>query len=470
MSALEYPKVRLGDVVERVTKGTTPTTHGHAYTTEGISFIRVENLRNGVIDKSTISTFISKEAGEFLKRSSLEADDVLISIAGTIGRTAIVREHDLPANTNQAVAIIRGASKYFEPVFLRYALESPALYKEVTGEARGGAMQNISLENVRNLSVPLPPIDEQRRIVAEIEKQFTRLDVGMEVLKRAQANFKRYRAAVLKAACEGHLVPTEAELARSEGRDYESAEVLLERILTERRTKWNGRGKYSEPAPPNIADLPSLPSGWIWASLAQLGTHIVDGTHKTPTYVREGVPFLSAKDVSGFSVSFDACRYIPEVEHRELIKRCLPRRGNVLITKSGTIGRVAVVECDEEFSLFESVANVPIIEPLNSHFVSYSAYVGIAGSFGTMNQKGVAVRHLHLEDLRRLPIPLPPLAEQERIVAEVERRLSVVDELEATVTANLQRATRLRQAVLQKAFSGGIMNKDQYHQEQNHAG
>ena len=83
--------------------------------------------------------------------------------------------------------------------------------------------------------------------MAEIEKQFTRLDAGVAGLRRVQANLKRYRAAVLKAACEGKLVPTEAELARREGRSYETGAQLVERILTERRQKWNGKGKYKDP-------------------------------------------------------------------------------------------------------------------------------------------------------------------------------------------------------------------------------
>ena len=94
---------------------------------------------------------------------------------------------------------------------------------------------------------PVRSYDEQREIVAEIEKQFTRLEAGVAGLRRVQANLKRYRAAVLKAACEGKLVPTEAELARQEGRTYETGAQLLERILTERRQKWSGKGKYKEP-------------------------------------------------------------------------------------------------------------------------------------------------------------------------------------------------------------------------------
>ena len=103
-------------------------------------------------------------------------------------------------------------------------------------------------------------------IVAEIELQFTRLDAGVVSLKRVQTALKRYRSSVLKAAYEGRLVPIEAELARQENRSYESADVLLQRALRERREKWNGKGKYKEPVAVDATNLSSLPEGWRWVS------------------------------------------------------------------------------------------------------------------------------------------------------------------------------------------------------------
>ena len=142
-------------------------------------------------------------------------------------------------------------------------------------------------KDIRSYCLPLPPLPEQRRIVAEIEKQFTCLQAGLAALKRLQANLKRYRAAVLKAAVEGRLVPTEAELARREGRSYEPAGELLKRILAERRAGWESaqlakfhasgkdpnddkwKANYKGPASPDGADLPALPEGWARATVEQ---------------------------------------------------------------------------------------------------------------------------------------------------------------------------------------------------------
>src|SRR5207249_3093199 len=141
---------------------------------------------------------------------------------------------------------------------------------------------------VRKLTFPRPPLDEQQRIVAEIEKQFTRLDAGVASLKRVQTALKRCRASVLKAACEGGLVPTEAEIARKENSSYETAEQLLRRILQERRERLNGSKAYKEPPAPDIAKLPPAPEGWTWVTLGQLTWSIKDGPHYSPKYVREG--------------------------------------------------------------------------------------------------------------------------------------------------------------------------------------
>jgi len=171
------------------------------------------------------------------------------------------------------------------PKFILHFLLQEQVRRDARMKMKGAAGQlRVPPEFLEGLNFPLPPAHEQGRIVAEIEKQLTRLEAGVGALKRVQANLKRYRAAVLKAAVEGRLVPTEAELARREGRSYDRASELLDGLLAERRARWErdqfakmcqdgnsskdgkSKSKYKEPTGPDITNLPKLPAGWLWAS------------------------------------------------------------------------------------------------------------------------------------------------------------------------------------------------------------
>jgi type I restriction enzyme S subunit len=217
---------------------------------------------------------------------------------------------------------------------------------------------------------------------------------------------------VVELALRGRLTAQRA--------DDEPTEDLLARIEEQRAALFErrriGRGAGQQHHLEKEAPF-AIPPSWRWTSLESLAGHIVDGTHHTPTYVSAGVPFISAKDIRGGRLRFDACRYIPRSEYDDLKKRCLPRLGNVLVSKSGSIGEVALVNTDREFTLFESVALVPVLPSVVASYVLLAVSHSAAGKFGQERQKGVGVRHLHLVDLRQLPVPLPPFAEQKRIVA-----------------------------------------------------
>ena len=182
--------------------------------------------------------------------------------------------------------------------------------------SRATTVPSLRKSDLADIKLPLAPLPEQHRIVAEIEKHFTRLDAAVAALERVRANLKRYRAAVLKAACEGRLVPTEAELARAEGRDYEPADQLLARILKGRRARWEAdqlakmqaKGKvpknekwkeqYEEPMSPDTADLPAVPQGWVVASMDALTSSITSGSRDWSKYYGAGAGiFLMAQNV-----------------------------------------------------------------------------------------------------------------------------------------------------------------------------
>ncbi len=327
---------------------------------------------------------------------------------------------------------------------------------------------NLTHGRFRELTVHLPPIDEQHRIVAAIETHFSRLDAAVASLTRAKANVKRARASVLKAAVEGRLVPTEAALARAEGRAYEPASVLLERILVERRAAWTAggaRGKYAEPVKAETEGLPGLPEGWCWTSGEQTSDGVESGTTPTKEHFVEGsgVPFIKVYHLT-FSRKLDFLHnkptYVSADHHRNRLQRSTTKPGDILTNIVGPpLGKVSVVPNDfPEWNINQAIARFRPLPGLLHHFLatyleSMPAQRWLIGTAKTTTSQV----NLAITTCRRLPIPLPPLAEQHRIVAEVDRRLSVLDSLDATLEANLARCARLRQAVLKRAFEGRLV-------------
>jgi type I restriction enzyme S subunit len=282
-------------------------------------------------------------------------------------------------------------------------------------------------------------------------------------LRRVRANLKRYRAAILKAACEGRLVPTEAELAKAENpkATFESGEALLTRILTERRQNWQGRGQYKEPDALDTANLPPPPDGWIWTNL---DTAIVsgpqNGVYLPREYYGSGHAILRIDDYQdGWVRGVDELNKVTADQATSTKYQLLS--GDLVINRVNSLthlGKCLVVHETHERALFESnMMKAHLADCVNPRYVEFYLRSRdgrtrlISGAKWAVNQASI-----NQEDVKRTPLPLPPLAEQTRIVAEVERRLSVVEELESLVSANLQRATRLRQSILQKAFTGEL--------------
>ncbi|MCG2717106.1 MAG: restriction endonuclease subunit S [Candidatus Marinimicrobia bacterium] len=194
----------LGEISQRITKGSTPTSYGFTYKDSGIKFIKTENIdQNGNIDGKT--AYIDEATNLFLKRSILRKKDILFSIAGTIGRVGVVKGNNLPANTNQALAIIRLYHDFSYQRYVFYLLRSKIIQNQAKGSKVGVGRANVSLTDVSNFRIPLPPLPEQQRIVARIEELFTKLDAGVDALQKAKALLKQYRQSVLKAAVEGRL-------------------------------------------------------------------------------------------------------------------------------------------------------------------------------------------------------------------------------------------------------------------------
>ena len=397
-----------------------------------------------------------------------EPDDVLISIRAPVGPTNLCAVHSC---IGRGLAAIRSQGD-IPSKYILYAMR--ATEKELRAKSTGTTFEAIRGDNLRSHSLPLPPLPEQHRIVAEIEKHFTRLDAALAALKRAQANLKRYRAGVLKAACAGKLVPTEAELARAEGRDYEPAGRLLERILTERRARWQSqdkrRRKYKEPAAPDTSNLPDLPEGWIWATVAQLGTigeqPVLTGPFGTnlrkQDFTSKGIPVLTIGCLTDAGINVDRAAFVSRKKATELSRYEL-REGDFLFSRMATVGRAGVVGPEIAGCIF----NYHIMRlRLDERSILPQFYIAHVRGSSEVRRYVHEVNHgatrdgINTAQLLEMPVTVPPLAEQLRIVAEVERRLSVIQQAEAAVESSLKRAGRLRQSILKLAFSGRLVSQD----------
>ena len=373
--------------------------------------------------------------------------------------------------------------------FLRYRLNS-ADFVSFANSLNAGDRPRVDFDQISSFCILPFSLPQQRRIVAEIEKQFTGLEAGVVALRRVQANLKRYRAAVLKAACEGKLVPTEAELARVgrvpprrarpnaknatsgdaayDDAPYETGEQLLRRILAERRKNWTGRGKYKEPAAPGTTSLPPLPDGWTWATVEQLAApepnSITDGPFgsnlKTEHYMGSGPRVIRLQNI-GDGVYVNEEAHISQAHFERLDKHHVFANDVVI----AGFGENPPRSCIIPEALGPAIVKADCIR-FKPHGSVTPKYLNAALNSEPVRKRtkgmvhGVGRPRLNLGEIKSIVLPLPPLTEQTRIVAEVERRLSVVEELETVVSVNLQRATRLRQSILHKAFTGQLLTTD----------
>jgi len=358
--------------------------------------------------------------------------------------------------------------------YLYYYVSSQSFRGEAERYMTGAVGQKrVSTDYLKRSKIPVAPIDQQKRIVAEIKKQFSRLDEAVANLKRVKANLKRYKTSVLKAAVEGRLVETEAELACNkpplppgegggEGASYETGAQLLQRILETRRSQWKGKGKYKESASPDTTDLPDLPEGWVWSRLdtiaALKGGITVDSKRKDST--ARLVPYLRVANVQRGYLDLSEMKYIDAPESD--IKELRLQRGDILFNEGGDRDKLGrgwiweeqLADCIHQNHVFRARLFLSEVSP---KLVSWWGNTFGKYYFLREGKQTTNLASINLTKLSAFPVPLPPPAEQHRIVAEVDRRLSLVREVETQIDANLLRAERLRQLILYEAFNGQIL-------------
>ena len=442
----------------------------------GIPHLRPMNVdREGKLDLSVVK-YVSPD-----NALRIRAGDVLFNntnSAELIGKTAYIGIDADLAFSNHMTRLRPG--KGIDHRFVAYQLH----FLWMTGYFMHRCTHHVNQASISSQTlgetVPLvvPPGLTQVRIVEEIEKQFTRLDAAVAALKRVKANLKRYRAAVLKAACEGCLVPTEAELARREGRPYEPASVLLERILAERRSLWEAselskfeisgkapkdvrwKEKHKLPCAPASGHGLVVPEGWAVGSLEQLTSAvrvICYGILMPKEDIPDGVPYVRVLDLKGDRIDIENLKRTSSAIARAYARASL-KGGDVLLAIRGSYGRVAEVPFElEGGNITQDTARLEVSQFVDHRYIATCLRSPVAQNYFKRVARGVAVKGVNIADVRLCPIPVPPYPEQSRIAVEVERRLSIIDELGTQTDADLRRAARLRQSILKRAFEGQLV-------------
>lgn len=273
-------------------------------------------------------------------------------------------------------------------------------------------------------------------------------------------NAQDLKNSILQLAVQGKLVEQRPE----EG----TAKELLEQIKAEKEKLIKEKKIKKEKPLPEIMeeDIPfEIPKSWEWVRLIDLCCLISDGTHKTPTYVEQGVPFVSVKDISSGYLDFSNVKYITQEEHEKLISRCKPEIHDILLCRIGTLGKAIKIDTDREFSIFVSLG---ILKLLNSDLADYIVTV-INSGYGyrwiDANKVGggTHTNKINLDSLRGMPIPVPPLTEQKRIVSKIEEILPYIDQYDKAYTKletfNKKFPEDMKKSILQLAMQGKLVEQ-----------
>lgn len=440
--------VKLGDVLDEIVGGGTPSKSVPEYFQGSIPLMTVKDMKT---PRPTETGFnITEEALLDSSSKVVPADTVIIATRMGLGK--VVRPKMATAINQDLKALLPSGA--LDKSFLENWLISIASQIEAMGT--GTTVKGVRLNEIRELKVPLAPLNEQRRIVEKIETLFARLDQGEAALRQVQKLPARYRQSVLKAAITGELT---ADWRAENAHRIEHGRDLLARILQTRRETWRGRGQYKEPAAPDTTGLPELPEGWVWATLPMLGEFGRGKSKHRPRndprlYEGGRFPFLQTgrvRNSGGKIVEYDAL-----YNDAGLAQSRLWPKGTICITIAANIAESGILEIDACFP--DSVVGLIPHPEVKAEYVEF--FIRTAKENLDRYAPATAQKNINLEILNNVAVPVPPSAEQVEIAARVDEASSNALALERACQTELTRSAALRQSILKHAFTGKLVPQD----------
>ena len=390
-------KVRLGDIATVITKGTTPTTLGYDFVDDGVNFVKIESITENGEFLTEKFAHITDECDRKLSRSQLQRNDLLFSIAGAIGRTAIVTEEILPANTNQALAIIRVPEGVIDYSYLKFVLQSPDIVEQFEKKKQGVAQLNISLKDIGDFVIPLRTAEEQKSIVATMDKVS-----GLIALRKEQ-------------------------LAK------------LDQLVKSRFIELFGDPVINS-------------KGWPVCELSEYIQFLTSGSRGWAQYFTEsGEYFITIKNVKNCRITLDDVQHVVPPDNAEA-KRTRVHEGDLLISITADLGRTGVVTKDiADYGGYINQhltcirLNKDAVRPL--YVAYYMESEAGKSQFQSKNQSAVKAG-LNFNSINSLRLMVPPVELQDEFIAFVEQ----TDKSKSAIQQSLDKLELLKKALMQEYF------------------
>jgi type I restriction enzyme S subunit len=447
VNSCEWIELKIGEVAEVVAGGTPKASNPDNFKASGtgIAWLTPADLSGYTRKKISFGARdLSNQGYNSSSAKILPKGSLLFSSRAPIGYVAIA-QNDI--STNQG----------FKSFVFPYGVDSDYAYyylrsiKDLAESlGTGTTFKELSGITAKKLPFLLPPLAEQKTIADKLDTLLAQVESTKVRLECVPNILKTFRQSILVAAVSGKLT----EEWRNNN-NVTPVHETVEKIETARQLVITGKAKKAQ------AHLKEeeyvIPNTWKWVSLDSLSKKITDGTHHTPTYTESGIHFISVKDIRNGEIDFSDTKYISEKEHLELSKRCPVEVGDLLITKSGTIGRTAIVKTNIEFSLFVSVALIkPASNEVNTKFIDISLQKWVNEIDVSSRIVGSAIKNLHLRDIKVLAIPFAPKEEQAEIVRRVEELFAFANSIEQKINSALDLVNTLPKSILTKAFRGEL--------------
>ena len=447
--------------------GGTPSTKNKNYYGGVIPFVKIDDISNG--SKYLYDTNVKINSSGIRSSSSwiVPKNSLVYSMYASYGIPIINKKR---VATSQAMINMIFTKDFHIDYIYYYLLDFKSKLSSYT---KGTTQANLNAGIVNLLPIKVPPLNEQKRIVTKIEKLFSNLDNSDKYLAHLEKQLKRYRQSVLKSAFEGELTRE----WREKQSDLESAKDLLEKIKDERLEyiEKEVRSKFEDKTEKWIADKVKKEVDkfyklletttninndlWINIPLEAITTLLGDGLHGTPKYVENSeYYFVNGNNLQhGKLLIKNDTKSVSEEEYLKYKKNM--NLNTILVSINGTLGNIAFFN-NEKVMLGKSACYFNLLKSINKQYIFWKINSHEFRTYADKSATGSTIKNLPLSAMRKYKVPICSNSEQQEIIKEIDKHMSIIDKLEAVVQKSIKESKRLRQSILKQAFEGKLVEQD----------